>query len=71
MADLLAVRAVRSTGALLKGGATPAAVIDSVASPGGMTEAALRRLDEGALPESVRQGVDAAVRLSLGRLATA
>ncbi|MFD7317112.1 pyrroline-5-carboxylate reductase family protein [Streptomyces sp. NPDC059883] len=70
-ADLLAARAVRGTGALLAGGATPAAVIDSVASPGGMTEAALRRLDEGALPESVRQGVDAAVRLSFGRLATA
>ncbi|MFD4508056.1 pyrroline-5-carboxylate reductase family protein [Streptomyces sp. NPDC058457] len=69
-ADLLAARAVRSTGALLAGGATPAAVIDAVASPGGMTEAALRRLDEG-LPESVRQGVDAAVRLSIGRLATA
>lgn len=71
MADLLAVRAVRSTGALLAGGATPAVVIDSVTSPGGMTEAALRQLDESALPESVQRGVDAAVRLSLGRLATA
>lgn len=70
-AELLAVRAVRSTGALLAGGATPAAVIDSVASPGGMTEAALRRLEDGAMPESVQQGVDAAVRLSFGRLATA
>ncbi|MEW2620520.1 pyrroline-5-carboxylate reductase dimerization domain-containing protein [Streptomyces sp. NPDC048106] len=70
-ADLLAARAVCGTGALLAGGATPAAVIDSVASPGGMTEAALRRLDEGALPESVRQAVDAAVRLSYGRLVTA
>ncbi|MCX5400300.1 pyrroline-5-carboxylate reductase [Streptomyces sp. NBC_00102] len=70
-ADLLAVRAVRSTGSLLAGGATPALVINSVASPGGMTEVALGRLDEGGLAESVREGVDAAVRLSCGRLNTA
>lgn len=70
-AAVLAAHAVRGTGALLTGpGATPDAVMEQVASPGGMTEAALRTLDEQGLPRSLRQAVDAAVRLSLGRLLT-
>ncbi|MEV5936387.1 pyrroline-5-carboxylate reductase dimerization domain-containing protein [Streptomyces sp. NPDC052079] len=70
-AAVLAAHAVRGTGALLtEPGATPDAVMDQVASPRGMTEAALRTLDERALPQSVREALDAAVRLSLGRLLT-
>ncbi|MCY0935874.1 pyrroline-5-carboxylate reductase family protein [Streptomyces sp. H34-S4] len=71
MAAALAGHAVRGTGSLLADGVTPASVITSVTSPGGMTEAALRTLDACALPESTRRAVDAAVRLSFGRLATA
>ncbi|MDQ1044988.1 pyrroline-5-carboxylate reductase [Streptomyces sp. V4I2] len=68
-AGALAAHAVRGTGALLTApGATPDAVVDRVASPGGMTEAALRTLDDRALPRTVQQALDAAVRLSLGRL---
>ncbi|MEV0174685.1 pyrroline-5-carboxylate reductase [Streptomyces sp. NPDC050803] len=70
-AAVLAAHAVRGTGALLTApGATPDAVMEQVASPGGMTEAALRTLDERAVPQSVREALDAAVRLSLGRLLT-
>ncbi|MFE2276760.1 pyrroline-5-carboxylate reductase family protein [Streptomyces sp. NPDC059454] len=70
-AAALAAHAVRGTGALLtEPGTTPDAVMGQVASPGGMTEAALRTLDERALPQSVRQALDAAVRLSLDRLLT-
>ncbi|MGW1775058.1 pyrroline-5-carboxylate reductase family protein [Streptomyces sp. NPDC002104] len=71
MAATLAGHAVRGTGSLLAGGVTPASVIASVTSPGGMTEAALRTLDACALPESTRRAVDAAVRLSFARLVTA
>ncbi|MCW8101036.1 pyrroline-5-carboxylate reductase family protein [Streptomyces tauricus] len=68
-AGLLAAHAVRGTGALLTApGAAPDTVVDQVASPGGMTEAALRTLDDRVLPGTVRQALDAAVRLSLGRL---
>ncbi|MEU5092713.1 pyrroline-5-carboxylate reductase dimerization domain-containing protein [Streptomyces sp. NPDC021356] len=68
-AEALAAHAVRGTGALLTApGATPDAVVDCVASPAGMTEAALRTLDGAGLPRAVRQALDAAVALSLGRL---
>ncbi|MFD9424056.1 MULTISPECIES: pyrroline-5-carboxylate reductase [unclassified Streptomyces] len=71
-AAVLAAHAVRSTGALLAQDAvTVDAVIDSVASPGGMTEAALRVLDADEVPAAARRAVDAAVRLSMGRLARA
>ncbi|MFD0138878.1 pyrroline-5-carboxylate reductase family protein [Streptomyces sp. NPDC127159] len=70
-AGALAAHAVRGTGVLLMApGATPDAVVDRVASPGGMTEAALRTLDDHALPRTVQEALDAAVRLSLGRLLT-
>lgn len=71
-AAVLAAHAVRSTGALLAQDAvTVEAGIDSVASPGGMTEAALRVLDADEVPAAARRAVDAAVRLSMGRLARA
>ncbi|MFF9341106.1 MULTISPECIES: pyrroline-5-carboxylate reductase family protein [unclassified Streptomyces] len=71
-AAVLAAHAVRGTGALLaRESVTVDAVMDSVASPGGMTEAALRTLDEDGVPDAVRRAVDAAVDLSMGRLARA
>ncbi|MER0478967.1 pyrroline-5-carboxylate reductase dimerization domain-containing protein [Streptomyces sp. Edi2] len=71
VADQLAAHAVKSTGALLTGGGlTPDAVVDSVASPGGMTEAALDILEKRELTGAVGAALEAAVDLSLSRLAT-
>ncbi|MFE4800850.1 pyrroline-5-carboxylate reductase family protein [Streptomyces sp. NPDC056708] len=69
MASELAAYAVHSTGSLmLKGGLAPNEVVGLVASPGGMTEAALHVLAERGLGDAVHSAVDAAVTLSLGRL---
>ncbi|MGE7391197.1 pyrroline-5-carboxylate reductase [Streptomyces sp. NPDC004126] len=68
-ASELAAYAVHGTGSLmLKGGLAPEEVVDLVASPGGMTEAALHVLAERGLEDAVHSAVDAAVKLSLGRL---
>jgi pyrroline-5-carboxylate reductase len=67
-ASTLAVHAVYGTGVLLtSAGNTPASVIESVASPGGMTAAALHTLGQCQVPEAVRRAVAAAVSLSFGR----
>ncbi|MCX5243614.1 pyrroline-5-carboxylate reductase family protein [Streptomyces prunicolor] len=71
-AEVLAAQAIRSTAALLaEEGTTPDDVIDAVASPGGMTEAALFALGERGVPGAVGHALDAAVRLSFGRRITA
>lgn len=68
-ASLLATEAIRSTSALLADpDMTPTSLIDSVASPGGMTVAALSALDQSQVPEAVGQAVEAAVRLSFERM---
>lgn len=71
-ADVLATQAIRSTAALVtEAGASLAAVIDAVASSGGMTEAALVTLEELGVPAAVGHAMDAAVELSLRRMITA
>ncbi|WP_327745267.1 NAD(P)-binding domain-containing protein [Streptomyces europaeiscabiei] len=71
-AQVLAAQAVRGTGALLcAAGMTAEAVVESVSSPHGMTEAALLTLEEHRLDTAVEAGVQAAVALSLGRMLTA
>jgi pyrroline-5-carboxylate reductase len=58
----LAVQTLLGTAVLLREtGRTPAQLVDSVASPGGTTLAALERLDEGPFARSVDDAVDAAV----------
>ncbi|MET7511606.1 pyrroline-5-carboxylate reductase dimerization domain-containing protein [Streptomyces albidoflavus] len=69
-ATRLAAQAVRGTGALLDGAATPGAVIEAVTSPGGMTAEALRTLDGRGVAEAAAEATAAAVRLSYGRMVT-
>ncbi|MEV8395673.1 MULTISPECIES: pyrroline-5-carboxylate reductase dimerization domain-containing protein [unclassified Streptomyces] len=71
-AAALAAQAVAGTGALLAApGATPASVMDAVASPGGMTQAALNTLDELGLSQTAAHALESAVHVSLARMATA
>jgi pyrroline-5-carboxylate reductase len=62
-ARLLAVQTVRGTAGLLEGAdMQPDTLIDSVASPGGTTVAALGALDENGFASAVSAAVEAAIR---------
>lgn len=60
-------QAIHGTSGLLARSASLEEIISSVASPNGMTEAALRTLDDKALGATLGAGLDAAVRRSIER----
>ncbi|WP_156727713.1 pyrroline-5-carboxylate reductase family protein [Streptomyces apocyni] len=69
LAEQLTAHALRGTGELLAGtGHSTEDVIDSVASPGGMTRQALETLERSDLPKRVADALTAAVNLSLARM---